>query len=127
MKKIFVFLIAFVLLIVVGLFIYLKYNSAPDDYDSTTQDGCENLGGKWDYIGLGSEKECNLPTSDAGNICYDRGDCEGECIAELTKEETRIILEQSIFKNGKCSEYRVVVGCRYFVNNGTINGLSCVD
>ncbi len=126
-KKYYFVLIVLVLLIIIGLFIYFRYNSVPKDYDLTTQYGCEKLGGKWDYIGLGSEKECNILTSDVGNICYDRSDCEGECIAELSNEELKLVINQSISKNGMCSEYRIVLGCRYFVNNGNVDGLLCVD
>ena len=128
MKRAYYFvLIVLILLIFAGLIIFFKYYHASGDYDSTYQLGCEKLGGKWDYIGLDTEKECNLPTSDIGNVCYDRSDCEGECIADLTSEETKIVLEKPILKSGKCSEYRVVAGCRYFVENGNVSGLLCVD
>ena len=128
MKKVYyvIVLVVLILFILFGL-IYFKYFYSLEDYDVTTKEGCEKSGGKWETIGLDLDEECNLKTSDFGNVCYDRSDCEGECIAELNNEEIKTIIEHSISKNGKCSEYRIVVGCRYFVNSGKVDGLVCVD
>lgn len=126
MKKIYYFIIL-LLIVIIGLLVYLDYRATSEDYDAMTREGCEKLNGKWGTIGLGVDEECNLRTSDFGDICYDRSDCQGECIAELNLEEAKSVIEEPLTKNGKCSEYRIVAGCQYFVNNGKVNGLICVD
>lgn len=127
MKKRNYFLIIVLIAILLGIFVFLEYFPLKQISDSTTQEGCEKLNGRWELIGLSDEEECNLPTSDFGKICHDRSDCEGECIAELTSEEISKAINQSIDKYGKCSEYRIIAGCNYLVNSGKVNGLICID
>lgn len=94
---------------------------------------CEALGGSWGRIGLDVEESCNLPTSDAGKECLNSTDCEGSCIAELSKEDwdklwSKVMGEEIIiYTKGKCTPWKVTVGCHAFVEDGKVEWILCVD
>jgi len=96
--------------------------TAPSDRES-----CEALGGQWGRLGLAPEEECNLPTSDAGKVCSDWDDCEGACIAELSQDDLDNAPEVVVYTEGKCSAWRIIVGCHAFVEDGRVHGILCVD
>ncbi len=117
-----ILILIFIVLIIV-IFVLLKNH----------QIQCYLMGGSW------SEQfsVCFIPTSDGGKFCSDFYDCEGQCIAELTKDEEEkmkdpikiingTVKREILYKNGTCSETRMVVGCRAFVTNGTVEGITCV-
>jgi len=65
---------------------------------------CEQQGGRW----LADSKQCNYSiTSDGGAPCKAHSDCEAACIAGLTEEQERLLVEefgQHRFEfEGKCS------------------------
>jgi len=92
------------------------------------QDSCEALGGTWDRIGLSPRESCNLPTSDAGKPCSDDGECEGACIAELSDEQKDLAMHGvPVETGGKCTSWRIMVGCQARVNDGLVRGILCVD
>ena len=92
------------------------------------KESCEAQGGIWGKVGLSSEEVCNLPTSDAGKECSDSDECEGSCIAELSEEDWDKA-EQGIvvYTKGKCTAWKITVGCSAFVENGKVEGILCVD
>lgn len=80
-----------------------------------TKEDCIKQGGLWGQIGIKPTASCNTPTSDAGKICTDSNQCGGSCIGE-NKDSS----------SGKCSEWKIVVGCRTFIEDGKANTI-CAD
>ena len=93
------------------------------------KESCESLGGRWEKIGLSQEESCNLPTSDAGKICSDSSECQGSCIAELSKEDLDKVSGQNdfVYTKGKCSRWKITAGCNAFVKDGKVENILCVD
>jgi hypothetical protein len=91
------------------------------------QANCEAKGGTWKKIGLSPREECNLPTTDAGKVCDGSHQCEGICIAELSRDDLRKGMSGKMFKtNGKCSAWIKNVGCQAYVYRGWAS-VVCVD
>ncbi|MEM4360142.1 MAG: hypothetical protein QXT45_06400 [Candidatus Bilamarchaeaceae archaeon] len=131
----------FVLLIVIGLIIIgiAIYNitqekgtekdasaNATKENTSKDKESCEALGGVWKKIGISPIEVCNLPTSDANKECTSSDECEGICVAELSQEELDKIKRETIRTKGRCTAWRIVVGCRAVVENGEAR-LICLD
>lgn len=91
------------------------------------KESCEAQGGKWGNIGLSPEDVCNLPTSDAGKECSDSDECEGSCIAELSKRDWDKAVYGVVYTKGKCTAWKITVGCHAFVEDGKVEGILCVD
>jgi hypothetical protein len=93
------------------------------------QASCQALGGRWGAIGIFPAKVCNLPTKDAGKVCSDSSECDGDCIAELSKAqlEQAMRFRATFHTNGKCTAWKMVLGCKPVVRNGTVKGLLCRD
>jgi hypothetical protein len=93
------------------------------------QFSCESRQGKWGPIGLGIKNECNLPTSDAGKACGDQSECEGACLAALSKEEKDRAMRQkvTIETRGQCTPWLITVGCMAQVRDEKVTGLLCAD
>jgi len=88
---------------------------------------CEAKGGWWGSLGLSPVPQCNLPTSDAGKECSDSGECEGACIVELSSDDVaRVKGGEIIHAKGRCSAWRIIVGCYAFVEDGVVV-LMCID
>ena len=81
-----------------------------------TREECLKQKGKWDKIGLSEGEKCNLKTSDSGKTCTDSSQCEGSCLGESVSS-----------RSGKCSSFRITVGCYFFVNEGKVEGQLCAD
>ena len=92
------------------------------------QASCEALGGKWGRIGLSPREQCNLPTTDAGKTCLASSACQGVCLADLSPDEVLAAMRDRkvILGTGKCSAWRIVVGCIGMVENGVVRAI-CVD
>jgi hypothetical protein len=98
---------------------------------ATPQDraACEALGGKWGRIGLNPREQCNLPATDAGRECSSSSECEGLCLAEgySWDELSDAMRENKIIQTaGKCSAWRIVVGCVPMVEDGLLRPI-CID
>lgn len=93
------------------------------------QADCERLGGKWGKIGIFPKKICNLPTKDANKVCNDFSECEGTCMAELSKDQIEKTWRSRVTINasGKCTPWRLTVGCYPRVHDGKVKGLFCQD
>lgn len=80
---------------------------------------CEQVGGVWQKIGIRPIEECNIKTKDAGKICSGSNQCEGVCLANLSREDIGKGMRGKLFKaQGQCSEFIKVVGCRAYVYFG---------
>jgi putative hemolysin len=95
------------------------------------KNGCIAAGGKWGPVGISRHELCNLPTGDGGKICIDSSECNGTCIADesLTSDQMDQLRDggSSVRTTGKCTAWRITVGCQAVVNNGETRGLLCVD
>jgi hypothetical protein len=77
-----------------------------------TQADCEQAGGNW---GRG-RIHCRVPTHDGGRVCADTGECEGLCLAALTRAQIDLVRTwrhtgQKLETLGKCTPYVPVLGC----------------
>ena len=91
------------------------------------QESCEAANGVWKKIGPSPKEECNLPTNDSGKVCDGSHQCEGVCLADLSKEDLQKGMRGKLFKtNGKCSAWIKIVGCRAYVYRGWA-GVVCAD
>jgi hypothetical protein len=97
---------------------------APADDVPTDRAACEARGGKWGPVGMVPLPSCNLPAKDAGKICRDDGECEGDCLAELTDEQKRHLPVET---TGRCSAWRRNPGCLPHVEHGWVQAVVCVD
>lgn len=93
-----------------------------------TKDECLKIGGVWKKMGPDPFETCNKKTIDVGRECDDASQCEGTCLAKLTKEELRSGMKGKIFikKKGGCSPWVVTLGCQGIVKNG-ITSILCID
>ncbi len=95
--------------------------------EKTNQTVCESSGGIWGYIG---EREgCNHKTSDAGKICSDNSQCQGDCIADPSDTRVKKLdSDDTLYLNGTCSKSRITAGgCISFVENGKVEPAVCID
>jgi hypothetical protein len=80
--------------------------------------------GTWGRHGLSQKESCNCRTSDAGKRCRDGNECEGQCVADENpeldvKEKGPPALGYLV---GRCSETKMVFGCRRFIRDGAASG-----
>jgi len=106
----------------------LDRGSQPQLVEPKDKESCESLGGTWSgESGPVLGGYCILPTRDASKECSDSDQCEGRCIAELTKDEKDSInAGQEIYRNGTCTSYMPVFGCHNLVEDGKVEGEICI-
>ena len=80
----------------------------------TNEQDCLKQGGTWGPQGKAQQNLCDLPTTDAGQVCTDTSECEGTCFAVQSGS------------GGTCSPRRVNFGCHTVMKDGAPMGL-CVD
>ena len=73
---------------------------------------------------MSPKESCNCRTSDGGKRCRDGNECEGQCVADETpeldvKEKGPPALGYIV---GRCSENKLVFGCRRFIRDGAASG-----
>jgi hypothetical protein len=56
-----------------------------------TRSACQDAGGCWDRFGLFQREICRVPTHDGGRTCADIEECEGTCLASLTREQIDLL------------------------------------
>jgi hypothetical protein len=93
------------------------------------RESCEAQGGRWGPIGLSPEPVCVMPTKDAGKPCWDSSQCEGSCVAELSRWQYEWLMATRlpILTAGACTASNAGVGCNAYVQNGVVTGILCVD
>ncbi len=103
--------------------------NCPEDCNKADKESCEKLGGKWGRFGADAPPagECNLPTKDAGKVCSGSSECEGDCIAELSQSDWNKATNGIVYTKGKCTAWKITVGCQAFVENGKVQGILCKD
>jgi len=83
-----------------------------------TKEECEAKNGVWRKMGIRPTESCNFKTTDSGKICQDSHQCEGVCLANLSKDQMNSGMRGKLFKTeGKCSEWVVVMWCRAYVSS----------
>jgi len=99
--------------ILIGIGIFGIYG-----YTQLGKISCNARGCSWGKIGSYSGESCNLPTSDAGKECSGFNECEGACIAELSKEDLGKAMRRVVlYTKGKCTAWKITVGCQPFVED----------
>ena len=132
MKYNYILVIVFVIIAGITIYSYTKQIEQPPTKQNITttptdKESCEALGGRWGSIGLSLNEKCNLPTSDAGKECSNSAECEGSCIAELSEEDWDKAVRGIVYTKGKCTAWKITVGCQAFVEDGKVEGILCVD
>jgi hypothetical protein len=86
----------------------------------TTKEACDACQGKWSKHGLAEVDSCICKTKDAGKVCRDGKDCQGDCIADDDGFE---VVEAGPpakgYWKGKCAEYDTTFGCHRTIATGT--------
>jgi hypothetical protein len=80
---------------------------------------CRACNGEWGPHGLRQNESCLCHTHDAGKVCKDGGDCEGECVGDGTTEVTDPGPPPRGYFLGRCSEYDHLFGCHKLLTDGT--------
>ncbi len=96
------------------------------------QEACEKVGGRWGPAGLFPRPICRMPTRDGGRLCGDTGECEGYCLAALTRAQFDLVMrwrggQQKLPILGKCTPHVPVFGCMAIVRQGVVTGIMCRD
>ena len=69
---------------------------------------------------MSPKESCNCRTSDGGKRCRDGNECEGQCVAEENPEFE--VTEKGPpalgYVMGRCSDTKLVFGCRRFIRDG---------
>ena len=103
----------------------------PGSRAPATKEACEAIGGQWGLHGEFVKEFCVRPAADEGKLCQDGAECEGQCIAELTPEEKRLLsdgsAEHHLEKSGRCSPWEAMYGCYPFVEKGIVSEILCVE
>jgi hypothetical protein len=69
-----------------------------------------------------------MPTSDAGRVCTDDGECEGHCLANPNPVQHDLPKQRrTLAMMGACTPHRPVFGCMAIVKKGFVTGLECRD
>ena len=79
------------------------------------KESCDQSKGEWLPAGLSGSYSCNIPTVDSGKECKDDVECQGSCLAEVEGDYHKTPKVPIV---GKCSEMTIVLGCRYYMENG---------
>jgi hypothetical protein len=86
-----------------------------------TEGECHACNGDWGVHGLARVESCLCRTHDAGKICKDGLDCEGEC--EVVGEPKTEIVDPGPpargFFLGTCSQFDHLFGCHKLLMDGT--------
>lgn len=81
---------------------------------------CSAKGGSVQPVGKAQIPTCVIPYADAGKVCTDKSQCEGNCILEGNIETTGDVA-------GTCQKTNRQFGCYAKVVNGKSTGAICVD
>jgi hypothetical protein len=79
----------------------------------TTKEACDACRGEWALHGIGTDESCICPTHDAGKMCFDSNQCEGQCL--VADDATFERMEEGPPPRGcfvgRCSEFDTTFGC----------------
>jgi hypothetical protein len=85
----------------------------------TNEAECRACNGDWGVHGMRPEASCLCRTHDAGKVCKDGNDCEGEC--EAAEGQTEVVDKGPPPRGyflGKCTGFDHVFGCRKLLADG---------
>lgn len=85
-----------------------------DERVSAAKEKCKACNGKWGPMGILGVPACDCQTNDAGKVCYDRSECEGDCVGGQ-REDVDATHYRMV---GKCSPSTSPFGCRVRVRAG---------
>lgn len=89
---------------------------------------CEAAGGTWKPAGLFPKPICTVPTRDAGRTCADNEECEGYCLAALSRSQIDLVRQhRSLAIQGACTVHMPVFGCMAIVRQGLVRSIKCLD
>jgi len=117
----------YVIIAVAAALIILVFFLRPANHSAQASDkeACEAQGGRWESGALTTQPYCNFPTTDAGKECADSSECEGACVADISREEIEAA-GGIIHTHGNCTAWKTTIGCHAFVENGTVQGIVCI-
>lgn len=108
-------------LLVIGLVSSCANSTVSKIQVPQTKEGCLAIGGSWINVGLpGTPKRCDIKTGDGGKTCIDSSQCQGECLANKSKNT-------GSKTPGKCSDYIATFGCYRKVEKGIVGVELCAD
>lgn len=88
--------------------------------DHDLAQACEEDGGELMRVGRLQTERCVIPFSDAGQICDDGDDCQGDCRAKTTGPNEGEV-------TGVCAPNDLPFGCNTPIENGRAGPTLCVD
>jgi hypothetical protein len=112
---------------------------------ASEQEKCEDSGGQWSACLSGYY--CARATSDGGKVCSDDTECEWTCDVDLTQEDQDwLSIEECspgeepqgdppscrpagscLERTGRCSPYRTLCGCWWWIEQGEVCDFICAD
>jgi hypothetical protein len=86
----------------------------------TTKAGCDACRGLWERHGISETETCICKTKDAGKVCRDGAECEGNCLLAGDAKFEVVVPGPPPrgFYTGKCSDYDTTFGCHRSIPNG---------
>lgn len=80
---------------------------------------CDACHGTWGSYGMAGTEGCDCTASDAGKICHDQSECQGDCLEPAPDPATHGFVS-------RCSLHTKTFGCKARVRGGTAH-MICVD
>jgi len=80
---------------------------------------CVQSGGEMRQVGRAQTWQCILQYSDAGKLCTDASQCQGDCLAAKRDDAAPT--------QGVCAADSSRFGCRTTLSNGVANPTLCID
>lgn len=110
-----------------GLFVLLALGAcAPSAVEapavSSEAAACAARGGVMRAVGRAQSVQCVVRYADAGRVCTDAAQCQGECLAATGAEP-----DHAGVVHGVCSADSNRFGCRTVIRDGTARPTICVD
>ncbi|WP_292052528.1 hypothetical protein [Brevundimonas sp. UBA5866] len=92
--------------------------------DTTPAEACAAQGGTFKPVGRAQTMRCVLNYSDAGKICSDSSQCQGDCLAEPATTGSTTAGSAT---HGRCAPTSDRFGCRTEIRNGVAQPTLCID
>ena len=109
------------LIVVSAVFAAVSTADAQSQPQSQEATDCAAKGGTLQVFGRMIEPRCIIPYKDAGKVCTDKSECEGQCWATDTKPGPDGMLQ------GKCQPTNMFYGCNRHLVKGQAMPVLCVD
>lgn len=93
-------------------------------WEQIDHNACNAMGGEVRQDGMMGLYHCITPYADAGKICRDASDCQGQC---RTSDDVTDYNAAPGTQVGKCQVNDSIFGCYGTIERGTAGGMLCVD